>query len=603
MIGAARTNQTRSSNIGVSDMVQQSALRSVGRKSIASVGSIQRSNASTNNNRVSSFGLGTLSLSQSKDPRPLRDRNFQLTMQQNILYYLNENNFEFEMKHSINQKSLKNPTQKDFVMIFQFLYKKLDPGYRFTKSIENEVYYVLKNIKYPYLDSINKSQISAVGGQNWCVFLGVLDWLVQLINKIDSSQLDSELIQDNDNELSLEKIFVNYIIKSYNAFLNNIDDYTEYFNEMRSDYDNYTKNILTESEILNNELLNLKEINLNLVNKVNSFDQVKKKSQALESDLFKFKAYIDSMENRKLKWNSVLDQIKQEKVNSENDLLKTEEEKNLLEKKMKDQGLTSKDIDRMNNERDRISKSIDSVNYRLNEISKIVNSKEVEAQRLYESLSSTLKEYNFSIYSIASDIPDLDSSKYVIKLDNSLNDDKLGKNPEDLLNGQNLKEIKQNLIDLKSNINSKSHKVQDETINLQENLDSIIELLNEKSEQIESLETKLSASKLEYEELYENMTKEATSYHTEIERFESELKSIQSGSQENMSLLDQNSKTIDIEYNNLKAHINQEREILYSKAQQTMDDAITFKLNIQGSLESLETLVVEEIKNKDMVYK
>jgi kinetochore protein NDC80 len=605
MIGAPRTNlqhAARSSNIGVTDAVQQSVLRSVGRKSMASMGSIQRSNNNNNNNghRASSFGLNSLSLSQtqSKDPRPLRDRNFQLTMQQDILDFLNGHNFEYEMKHSLSQKSLKNPTQKDFVMVFQFLYKKIDPGYRFTKSIENEVYYVLKNISYPYLESINKSQISAVGGQNWCVFLGVLHWLVELIGKLEISLIDNESKQSEDNELELEKIFVNYIIKSYNAFLNNIDDYSVFYNEMGMDYDEYTKNMINGAQSLKSELQLLKETNSRLVNEVDSFEQIEKKSQALESDLFKFKAYIESMEKRKLKWGSVLEQIKQEMTNSENDLRRTEQEKNQLQKQITEQGLTSKDIDRINNERDRISKSIDAVNQRLNEISKTVHTKELEAQHLYESLSNALKEYNFSIYSIASSITDLDASKFVIKLDNLLSDDKVGKNPEELLNGQNIKEIKQNLINLKSEINVKIHSIQDETINVQESIDSVHELLNEKSEQIESLEAKLSASKIEYEELYENMTKEATSYHTEIEKFENELKAIQSSSRQNISLLDQHAKTVDMEYNKLKTHINQEREGLYSKAQNMMDKVITFKLNIQGALEDLENTVVDEIEKQ-----
>ena len=512
------------------------------------------------------------------------------------------------MRHPLGIKALKNPTQKDFVVIFQFLYKKVDPGYRFTKSIEHEVYYVLKNIKYPYLDSINKSQISAVGGQNWPVFLGMLYWLVQLNLKVEEisvmdfteDEIPEELDDGTDqNELELERIFINYIIKSYNAFLNNIDDYTEFYNEMRSEYDKYTEDIVKQTQRLLNENVKLRDSHQKLVAESESLVAVEKKSEALESDLFKFKAYIESMENRKLKWNNVLEQIKQEMQNSEAELVRTEEEKRQIQEQISAQGLTPKDIDRMNNERDRVSKSIDAVNLRLNEISKIVHSKELEAQQAYEELSNTLKEYNFSVYTIASTSPDIDASKYVVKLDNLLSEERLGLRPDALLEGQDIKtDIRLNLQKLKNDINVRIHKAQDEAISLQEELDSIGETINEKSEQVESLEAKLSAGKLDYEVLYETMTKDANFYHTEIERFQSELKQIQSSSKQNMLLLDQQTKTIDMEYQKLANNVEQEREILHSKAQKMMDTVITFKLNIQGSLEDLENMVIDELEKQ-----
>lgn len=556
--------------------------------------------------RASSFGLS--SLSQTKDPRPLRDRNFQLSIQQEIFDFLVTHNFETEMRHPLGVKALKNPTQKDFVVIFQFLYKKVDPGYRFTKSIEHEVYYVLKNIKYPYLESINKSQISAVGGQNWPVFLGMLHWLVQLILKVEEisamdfseDDIPEEMDDGTDkNELELERIFISYITKSYNAFLNNVDDYTDFYNEMKLEYDNYTQDIVRQTKELSDENINLREKYQKLAIEAESLNAVEKKSQALESDLFKFKAYIESMENRKLKWGNILEQIKQEMENSEAELVRTEEDKRTIQEQISAQGLTPKDIDRMNNERDRVSKSIDAVNLRLNEISKIVHSKELEAQQAYEELSNTLKEYNFSIYTIASTSPDVDASKFVVKLDNLLSEERLGMRPDALLDGQDIRsDIRLSLQKLKNDINARIHKAQDEAISLQEELDSISETLNEKSEQVESLEAKLSAGKLDYEELYETMTKDANFYHTEIEKFQSELKQIQSSSKQNMLLLEQQTKTIDMEYQKLANNIDQEREILHSKAQKMMDTVITFKLNIQGSLEELENMVIEEVEKQ-----
>lgn len=512
------------------------------------------------------------------------------------------------MRHPLGVKALKNPTQKDFVVIFQFLYKKVDPGYRFLKSIEHEVYYVLKNIKYPYLDSINKSQISAVGGQNWPVFLGMLHWLVQLVLKIEDisvmdfsqDELPEELNDEaNNGELELERIFIDYLIKSYNAFLNNVDDYSEYYNEMKEQYERYNDSIVKQTQELAQENLQMRQSYQKLAAEAESLSVVENKAQALESDLFKFKAYIESMEKRKLKWAQVLEQIKQEMANSEAELERTEEEKRQIQQQISSQGLTPKDIDKMNSDRDRVSKSIDSVNFRLNEVSKIVHSKELESQRMKEELSETLKQYNYGVYTITAGCPDAHNQDYVVRLDNLLSEESLGLRPEELLKGQDLKtDIRGRLQKLKNDISIEIHQAQDEAISLQEILDSLEESISEKSEQIESLEAKLSAGKLDYEELYETMTKDANFYHTEIERFQSELKQIQSSSKQNMLLLDQQTKTVDMEYQKLANHVQQEREILHSKAQKMMDTVITFKLNIQGSLEDLENMVIDELEKQ-----
>ena len=81
--------------------------------------------------------------------------------------YMVQNNFELEMKHVLSQNVMKSPTQKDFNYMFQWLYHRIDPNHRFQKNIDQEVPPILKQLRYPFERSITKSQIAAVGGQNW----------------------------------------------------------------------------------------------------------------------------------------------------------------------------------------------------------------------------------------------------------------------------------------------------------------------------------------------------------------------------------------------------------------------------------------------------
>ncbi|CCH44774.1 putative kinetochore protein [Wickerhamomyces ciferrii] len=605
MIGAPRLNNPvpslkRNSSIGVNEMVQQSAIRNGGRKSLATMSS----SVSRPNNRTSSFGLA--SLSQSKDPRPLRDRNFQATIQQDIFEYLVNNNFETDMRHPLSLKSLKNPTQKDFVMMFNFLYKKVDPGYKFSKSIEHEVYYVLKSIKYPYLETINKSQISAVGGQNWPVFLGILHWLVKLISKIEAissiefldDDLDDDFKEDvREDDPDQDKIFMKYILSAYRQYIKDTDDFSGVQAIMKAEYAKKSEDFVKNSEILAQENIGLKERYQTLRAEAEVIELAEKKTDALTSDLYKFENYIKSMENRRSKWTAIIQQIKNELESSEKNLAKCEEEKKIIQDQISAQGLTPNDIDRMNNERDRISKSIDAVNLRLGELSTVVHSKELEAQQAFEELSTAAKEYNFNIYTIASTSSDIDASQFVVKIDNLMSEEKLGLRPDALLDGQDIgTDFRGRLQKLKILINSRIHETQNQSIELQEELDSINETINEKAEQIESLENNLSRNKMEYDKMYDTMTQTINRYHAEIERLQGEIQDLQSNSKQSTLLLEQQVKTVEMEYQRYLSNIQQEREILHSKAQKMMDDVITFKLNIQNSLDDLEGKTIEEIE-------
>jgi kinetochore protein NDC80 len=108
--------------------------------------------------------------------------------QRSILEYLISANYPVP----ISLKTLQVPTSKDFATIFKFLYNRLDPNYQFMKKIEDEVILCLKALKYqsrlyatngryPFVDSMSKSNISAVGSQHsWPGILAMLSWMVDV---------------------------------------------------------------------------------------------------------------------------------------------------------------------------------------------------------------------------------------------------------------------------------------------------------------------------------------------------------------------------------------------------------------------------------------
>ncbi|CAG87957.2 DEHA2E09548p [Debaryomyces hansenii CBS767] len=532
----------------------------------------------------------------NQDQRPLRDKNYQTLIQQEIYDFLLANKFELEMNHPLTFKTLKQPTQKDFVVIFQFLYNKIDPYYRFTKSIETEVFLLLKILNYPYLDGINRSQISAVGGQNWPNFLGMLYWLVKLNLSVLNLNSKVDLISPDDE---FDKIFINYITQSYRAFIDERDDYSEYYDEMKSRFDELNNNIIQDIENIsneNNELLNqYNELN----GQLDILENSEKKSKALENDLIKFKAYIETMESRKSKWSEILNKITQEIGNCEVELNNIESVKRDYEAQIGQQGLTPNDIDNLNTERDKLSKSIDLISNSLEDLKDVYHNKQINLQKNYQSLENFLKQYNNLIYKIQLKNHNYDYNFEINFRNNTIiNETPDLLKPNEIIN-KNLKDEKIQLLNYKSIINTNVHMHQDEQIKLQEQIDLISELIMERREEIETLEAKLTANKSTYDEIYETMINDTTTYSMQIEKLERELRSIKINTNQGFIEVENKFQNIQIEYDELLYEIHSNRSILHDKIQKIIESTIGFKINIQSNLEDLENLAFDEFEKED----
>ncbi len=134
-------------------------------------------------------GQASQSATIGKDPRPIREKPFQLNCIKNLINFLTKAGYD----KPISQKILTAPSTKDFQNIFKFLYAQLDPTFEFGKKFEDEVPGLLKGIRYPYAGDISKSSLLAVGSIHaWPFLLAMLNWMVELIMvryKWDASNL------------------------------------------------------------------------------------------------------------------------------------------------------------------------------------------------------------------------------------------------------------------------------------------------------------------------------------------------------------------------------------------------------------------------------
>lgn len=131
--------------------------------------------------RGSTWGAGGLAapsiIQAVKDLRPLRDRQYQAKMRQDILAYL-----QTELGLEITMSTLTNIQGKDYRAIFNELLLHLDPNHILNQpKFEDEFVPALKAVRYPFAHQIDNKWLAAPASMHsWPSLLGVLHWLVEM---------------------------------------------------------------------------------------------------------------------------------------------------------------------------------------------------------------------------------------------------------------------------------------------------------------------------------------------------------------------------------------------------------------------------------------
>ncbi|KAL2222773.1 HEC/Ndc80p family-domain-containing protein [Thermoascus aurantiacus ATCC 26904] len=632
----------------VSNNVFQTA--SVGRQSYAP-GSLPAHSAAQNLQRRSSVfsrpSMGGAMSHQSffaqapapagvpKDPRPLRDRAFQARIAQELLEYLTHNNFELEMKHSLSQNTLRSPTQKDFNYIFQWLYHRIDPNYRFQKSIEAEVPPILKQLRYPFEKSITKSQLAAVGGQNWPTFLGLLHWMMQLAQMLDKFYMGEydDACAEAGVDVSGDRIIFRFLTGAYHDWLQGGEDEDDeeaekrlipHIEAMAQAFERGNEKYVQEMQVLEAENRALRDQIEELEKNAPDIAKLDKHFRILEDDKRKFEDYNNNVQAKIEKYENRIKFLDEEIKKTEAELQAAEEERAGLQASVDKQGLTIQDIDRMNTERERLQKSLEDTLSRLEEAHAKLMEKEAEASRKLEDLEQIVKVYNTLGYQtsiIPASAVNAKGQDYELRLnvnegsfsssqlggsqtrgspegDRLLADAYTGYHPAHLLNLDLRGFVRSNLNALRKEINERRKRAMDDDMERRNLLDSIKEAMDEKRSEVEALEHRRRAAEEEFERLKEITTTQKLASDAQIEKMEKELAKMRAALTESVQLMEQREMNTNIEYEQLQLRANALREELHTGVESILNDVIRFKVHIQKSLEDYENFVVDEVEQE-----
>lgn len=549
-----------------------------------------------------------------QDPRPLKDSGFKSKLATQLMDYLLQNGFEMDMKYQLSQNALKTPTQKDFSMIFQWLYTRLDPHYRFVK-VENEVLPLLKNLRYPYAQAITKSQLAAVGSTNsWWIFLGMLHWMMELVQTTDryhSGEFD-DAAEDNNVDIGTEKIIFRYLTKCYTAWLSEDDDHDEYEQEMAEAFQNRHAGYTEELGILEAENERLRKDLEDLDESAAPLQKLEEAKQMLDSDKKKFLAYIEKLEEKGKRMRETNERLKEEIARAEQHNKKLEEEKATTQADVDAQGLTPADIDRMNTEREKLSRGLAQTTQKLGESQGRLNERESDAQTKLEALERAVSRYNTLAYQIGiipASAPNAAGKSFELEImptrtskgesDKLLLDAQSGYQPAQLLNRDLRHDIKPALSQLKLDITARIHRAQDENIRMQEAIEKVSETLEDRKEEIDTLEARVASANAEYMDVKENTQAETNASNAECEKLEAKLQRMRVDMSRGALELEQRVQSVTIEHDQLQYAQQALREKLHSETQRVIEEVIAFKLHIQTNLANYEERVEQALQEHE----
>jgi kinetochore protein NDC80 len=502
-----------------------------------------------------------------RDPRPLKDRSYQARIGQELMEYMVQNNFEMEMKHVLSQNAIKSPTQKDFNYMFQWLYHRIDPSHRFQKNIDQEVPPILKQLRYPFERSITKSQIAAVGGQNWSTFLGLLHWMMQLAQMLDgyvNSKYD-DAYAEHGIDVSGDRITFDFLSSAYRDWLAMDEDMgdeeaervlaphvelmAQAFERSNSKYTDELEMLEAENARLVKEMEDLQKSTPDPVVLDDHF-------KIMEEDKIKFEEYNALALQRTEKYDGRIQALQDELNKLEGELKEADEERRGLQKTVDAQGISMQDIDRMTAERERLQKGIESAGQRLEEVKKKMAEKESDAVRKLDDLERMVDKYNTLAYQIAvipataanakdvdyelqltlADQTDMDGGASTDRL---LVDATTGYQPSHLLKIDLRGHARSSFLALKKEITRRRNAAMEDMMKDHELLDGIKEAIEDKRGEVDALNHRVRAAEEEYEKTKEVTTAQKMASDAQIEKMEKELSRMRAGLTESVQLLEQ----------------------------------------------------------------
>ncbi|XP_061586004.1 kinetochore protein NDC80 homolog isoform X2 [Cololabis saira] len=347
------------------------------------------------NSTMSGFG-GTEKI---KDARPLHDKSFVQQCIRQLHEFLSEQGYP----GTLSSKTLQSPSTKEFVKMFEFIYRQLDPTFEMPNSkVEEEVPAMLKAIRYPFV--LSKCSMYSVGAPHtWPQALGALMWLIDNVKiywSLNKQELlFSDFCEESDNieeGVEYNKLFLDYTAGSYSKFMQGEDSFEDedetFLTKLKKLY-NVDEALLASMEekhqILSSEVERLEKESHTDRLMTKRMEKVK-----LQADLKKLQSYRSSLETFKANLENKASELADELETTVGHLESLKHESDELQQLLKNQKFTPADVERINREKRELQQTIARLSKSLEDAEQHKWNEEIALAKVKEKAELKVAEYH-----------------------------------------------------------------------------------------------------------------------------------------------------------------------------------------------------------------
>ncbi|KAI9457761.1 HEC/Ndc80p family-domain-containing protein [Lactarius psammicola] len=461
-----------------------------------------------------------------KDTRPLRDRQYQTKMRQDIVSWLGGTEYD------ISFQTLTNMTGKDYRNVFQFLLSMLDPGYLFDPQVrfEDEFVLALKCVQYPFVGQVDPKWLAAPASMHsWPSLLGVLHWLVCMckgrLAYMDSghptlqySEIIPEKFDHPDHHAALA---FDYFTEAYEIFCTGSDIFVDQQLKLEERYAKKDEQTEVEIEELKVELAKVKAKYDKLQSSPAPIDKLLSDNQCMKRDFEKFQECIHNWEGRKKTLISHIANLKIDITQQSSNLEQLEAEQERLSEIVKEQNISPDEVVRMNTEHEQLAQGIDELKAKIAETQKDVHSLEVAVANHGAAAEEAVDAYT-TLLSDLGLFPPLPQPFQDMDLRMVLNT--AASQPENLLKGLDIRHvIRPTLNDILEAKRDERIAVNNKRIQMDHEFDELISECEKLEDEINETEKTVMVLDEQAEDLRETAQREALVNNAEIKRLERNL--------------------------------------------------------------------------------
>ncbi|KAM9391925.1 kinetochore protein NDC80 homolog [Pholidichthys leucotaenia] len=353
------------------------------------------SGASMSRNSIMSGFGGTEKI---KDARPLHDKAYVQQCIRQLHEFLIEQGYPFPL----SGKTLQSPSTKEFVKMFEFIYRQLDPTFEMpTSKVEEEVPAILKALRYPFV--LSKCSMYSVGAPHtWPQALGALMWLIDnvktfwTLNKQELLLIDFEGVDSIEEGTEYNKLFLDYTAETYSKYMEGEDTFKDedeaLFNRLKKLYNVDEAMLATIQEkhrIFSEEVERLE--------KESQTDRLMTKrmeKMKLQADLKKLQNYRSSLESFKANLETKTSELSDELETTVSHLESLKHERTKLQQLSQNQKFTPADVERINREKNELQQTISTLSKSFEAAEQHKWNEEIALAKGKEKVELKLAEYH-----------------------------------------------------------------------------------------------------------------------------------------------------------------------------------------------------------------